>query len=32
LSVVCFHFQPKAGFLWKKDMAKEAWNKILATT
>jgi len=32
LGIVCFHFQAKAGFLWKQDMAKEAWNKILATT
>jgi phosphoglycolate phosphatase-like HAD superfamily hydrolase len=32
LGVVCFHFQVKTGFLWKQDIAKEAWNKILATT
>jgi phosphoglycolate phosphatase-like HAD superfamily hydrolase len=32
LGVVCFHFQAKNGFLWKQDTAKEAWNKILATT
>ena len=31
LGVVCFHFQAKTGFIWKQDMAKEAWNKILAT-
>ena len=32
LGVVCFHFQAKTGFLWKQDTAKEAWDKILATT